>query len=398
MEYCEIPYKQEELESDYYQNNDLFLKRLEQEVLGHEVFDHSFLKKLAFGAYSPEGVKFVLTQFGKIVIPFTAAICKLMGNSPDLKSRFMLMDNLYEELGNMKYSQCHPTLYLEMLNSIGIDQKSFEGTNTISSIRILNNTVLDAVSNQSFAIGCAWLGYGGELTIPNNFPYLVEGMKQASFENINMVFWDRHGDRDQEHSDDSTMVLCMNTTSKGYKEIAEAVIDSLTLRAAIWSELEEICEHKYRSYTVINGRESSDLPLEYHALHEYYSALYSSDIVKMKDVWSKEKTTAFTNPLGGIIRSYEDVIQAHDELFSLPVKLDVEYYDIEITKLKNGFSSVGRERGTMTIEGECIDVAFRTSRLFIKEEGVYRQLHHHGSFEDINTQERIMRILAKIAA
>lgn len=398
MEYCEIPYKQEELESDNYQKNYLFLEKLEQEVLGHEVFDHPFLKKLASGAYSQEGVKFILTQFGKIVIPFTAAICKLMGNSPDLKSRFVLMDNLYEELGNMKYSECHPSLYLEMLDSIGINQKSFEETNTISSIRILNNTVLDAVENQSFAIGCAWLGYGGELTIPNNFPYLVEGMKQASFENINMVYWDRHGDRDQEHSDDATMVLCMNTTPKGYKEIEEAVIDSLTLRAAIWSELEEICESKYRSYTVINGRESGDLPLEYQALHEYYAALYRGDIVKMKDVWSKEKTTAFTSPLGEIVRSYEDIIQVHDELFSLPVKIDVEYYDIEITKLKNGFCSVGRERGTMTIEGECIDVAFRTSRIFIKDEGVYKQLHHHGSFEDISTQEKIMKHLAKIAA
>ncbi|HHB51497.1 MAG TPA: DUF3050 domain-containing protein [Saprospiraceae bacterium] len=398
MEYCEIPYKQEELKSDNYQSNYLFLEKLEQKILGNDVFDNPFLKKLALGTYSQEGVKFVLTQFGKIVIPFTSAICKLMGNSPDLQSRFMVMDNLYEELGNMKYSQCHPTLYLEMLDSIGIDKKSFEEINTISSIRILNNTILDAVENKSFAIGCAWLGYGGELTIPNNFPYLVEGMKQASFENTNMVYWDRHGDRDQEHSDDATMVLCMNTTERDYKEIEESVVDSLTLRAAIWSELEEICESKYRSPTIINGKERSALPLEYQALHEYYAALYSGDIVKMRNVWSKEKTTAFISPLGGIVRSYEDVIQAHDELFSLPVKIDVEYYDIEITKLKNGFSSVGRERGSMTIEGECINVAFRTSRLFIKEEGVYKQLHHHGSFEEIETQEKIMRYLAKIAA
>jgi len=396
MEYCEIPYKQEELESDNYQRNYHFLKELEREVLSYEVFNHSFLQKLASGAYSQEGVRFVLTQFGKIVIPFTAAICKLMGNSPELKSRFILMDNLYEELGNMKYSQCHPSLYSEMLHSIGIDQKVFEETATISSIRILNNTILDAVENKSFAIGCAWLGYGGELTIPNNFPYLVRGIEQASFENIDMGYWDRHGNRDQEHSDDATMVLCMNTTFEEYQDIKEAVIDSLTLRARIWSDLEEICEKNYSKFSVINGKETEVLSKEYQALHEYYVALNSGNIDKMKNSWSKEQTTAFTSPLGGIIRTYQEVIQAHEELFSLPIQIDVEYYDIEVTVLNNGFCSVGRERGTMVIGNECIDVFFRTSRLFIKEDGTLKQLHHHGSFEDIAIQEKIMKLLVKM--
>jgi pyrroloquinoline quinone (PQQ) biosynthesis protein C len=398
MEYCDIPFKKEELESENYQLNYNFLEKLEKEVLKYEVFDHPFLKKLSSGDYTKEGVRFTLMQFGKIVMPFTAAICKLMGNAPDLKSRFMLMDNLYEELGNMQYTQCHPSLYMEMLASIGGTQKGFNEMATISSIRILNNTILDAVEHKSFAIGCAWLGYGGELTIPNNFPYLVKGIESSSFEKVDMTYWDRHGSRDQAHSDDATVVLCMNTAEEEYQAIKEAVIDSLSLRARIWSELEEICDAKYATLCVINGKETQELPKEYQALHRYYAALNSGNIEKMKDVWSKEKTTAFTSPLGGIVRTYTEVVQAHEVLFSIPIKIDVEYYDIEITLLENGFSSVGRERGIMIINGKTIDVAFRTSRLFVKENGVYKQLHHHGSFEEVATQEKIMNLLATIAA
>jgi len=398
MEYCEIPYKEEELKSENYQKNYHFLEKLEKEVLEHEVFDHPFLKKLASGEYTQEGVKYVLTQFGNIVIPFTAAICKLMGNAPDLKSRFMLMDNLYEELGNMKYTQCHPNLYLEMLASIDVSVEAFENLPTLPSIRILNNTILDAVEHRSFDIGCAWLGYGGELTIPNNFPYLVQGLKKASFEDIDMTYWDRHGIRDQDHSDDATMVLCMNTVHTQHQEIKEAVTDSLVLRAAIWSELEEVCDLKYKKISVINGKESNILPQEYQALHEYYAALNSANIKNMKNVWSNESTIAFTSPLGGIVRGYESVIQAHEDLFSAPIQIDVEYYDIEISMLNNGFCSVGREHGTMTINGKSIDVSFRTSRVFIKERGVFKQLHHHGSFEEMATQEVIMNLLGKIVA
>ena len=67
---------------------------------------------------------------------------------------------------------------------------------TTSSIRVLNNTIFDAVANKPFAIGCSWLGYGGELTIPNNFPYLVQGVKEAFKDDIDMDFWGRHGERD----------------------------------------------------------------------------------------------------------------------------------------------------------------------------------------------------------
>ncbi len=398
MEYLVTPYGEEELNSLSYKNNHKFLEQLEKEILGHEVFDHPFLKKLSSGTYNQDGVIFTLKQFGKIVMPFTAAICKLMGNAPDIKSRFMLMDNLYEEMGGDNLNQCHPMLYLKMLDSIGISESNLEKTPTISSIRILNSTIYDAVANKSFSVGCAWLGYGGELTIPNNFPYLVEGIIKSFNSNIDMDFWGRHGERDQEHSDDATTVLCINTEDSQHNEIKEAVKDSLNIRASIWSELEKICDEKYTNISVINGKETMALSPVYGALSEYYSALNNSDISKMKANWSHEKTTSFTSPLGSIVRDYKSIIEFYDELFTSKIDIDVEYYDIEISEMDNGFSAVGRERGTMSINGQCIEVAFRTSRLFIKEKGLYKQLHHHGSFENLDTQNKVMDILGKIAA
>jgi len=398
MEYLTTPYGVEELSSGNYKNNKKFLEELEKKMLNHEVFNHVFLKKLASGSYTQEGVIFVLKQFGKIVMPFTAAICKLMGNAPDIKSRFMLMDNLYEEMGHNNLNESHPILYLKMLDSIGITQAMLEQTPTISSIRVLNNTIYDAVANKHFAIGCACLGYGGELTIPNNFPYLVNGIKKSFGSNINMDFWERHGERDQEHSDDATVVLCMNTTENQHSEIDEAVKDSLSIRATIWDELEKICDSKYTKTSVINGKEMSQLSPEYKALSEYYNALNNANITKMKNNWSRDTRAAFTSPLGGITRAFENIISSHDALFNSKIDIDVEYYDIEITNLENGFSAVGRERGTMSIDGVIMDVGFRTSRLFIKEDGAFKQLHHHGSFENVETQTAIMQAIAKLSA
>lgn len=398
MEYIATPYSTEEQNSSEFIENKRFLKNLENSILNHRVFNHPFLVKFASDSYNNEGTLFVLKQFGKIVMPFTGAICKLMGNAPDIKSRFMLMDNLYEEMGHNNLDTAHPILYLKMLESLGITQRELDETPTISSIRILNNTIYDAVSHSSFAIGCAWLGYGGELTIPNNFPYLVKGIKNTFGANVNIDFWERHGTRDQEHSDDATTVLCMNCDSAQHKQIEEAVRDSLNIRAIIWDELEKICDERYLNVLGINGKETTFLSPEYQVLSEYYNALNNGNISKMKKNWSTKMPVVFTSPLGGIIRSYENVMSAHNELFNAPIKIDVEYYDIEISLFENGFASVGRERGTMNINGESIEVGFRTSRLFVKEEGEYKQVHHHGSFECIDTHNKIMHSLAQLSA
>ena len=43
---------------------------------------------------------------------------------------------------------------------------------------------------------------------------------------------------------------------------------------------------------------------------------------------------------------------------------------------------VGRERGQCKTPRETIDVAFRTTRWFVRKDDAWRLLHHHGSVED----------------
>jgi len=242
MEYLSSPYTEEERSSENFKASMKFLSDLEKKAQSHPVFNHPFLKEFADGMYGREGAVFVMTQIGKMVHPFTAAICALMGRSPDIRSRFVLFDNLYEEMGRGKLEQSHPFLYQDMLTSMGVSPEKLEQAETITSVRLLNDSIFDAILRKPFAVGCSWLGFGGELTIPNNFPYLMDGIKGA-FSNgeVDFGFWDRHGDRDQEHSDDATTVLAMNMTVEDHPVIEREVYNSLTLRKLIWDECREKC-------------------------------------------------------------------------------------------------------------------------------------------------------------
>ncbi|SHN89153.1 hypothetical protein BHECKSOX_1204 [Bathymodiolus heckerae thiotrophic gill symbiont] len=123
MENLESPYSKEQLNSKDVQKNLRFILNLEESIKSMNVFNHPLLIKMSKGLFEKEFVAFVHAQFSKHIRVFTAELSNLSGVAPDIESRFMLFDNLYEEMGRGKLYNCHYNLYLSMPDSIGYDLK-----------------------------------------------------------------------------------------------------------------------------------------------------------------------------------------------------------------------------------------------------------------------------------
>ncbi len=246
MENMQTPFTREELNSIRFRENLLFLNDLEKRVQSHGVFDHPLLIHMAEGRYSQDFIKFFLCQFSRHVRVFTAALSALLGKAPDFKSRFVLFDNLYEEMGRGDYHKGHFMLYLNMLDSMGVSEQELQTLPPLCSITLLNDGLFYAVTQKPFNVGLAWLGLGGELTIPNNFPYMVEALKKLySASNVDWGFFDRHGKRDQMHSDDANTILALYMTEEDRETIEAEVWKSLAARKAVWDEMES-CTANYQ--------------------------------------------------------------------------------------------------------------------------------------------------------
>jgi ketosteroid isomerase-like protein len=59
----------------------------------------------------------------------------------------------------------------------------------------------------------------------------------------------------------------------------------------------------------------------------------------------------------------------------------VEFHDYTLATAADVFWAVGRERGKFETERGSLDLAIRTSRVFRRVNGRWRQIHHHGSIE-----------------
>jgi hypothetical protein len=133
----------------------------------------------------------------------------------------------------------------------------------------------------------------------------------------------------------------------------------------------------------ITGNENKgDLSAPYQALVQFYCAFNSKDIKLMSDNWAQSADIAMDNPLGGIKRGWGEIKQVYERIFNSAAEVYVEYFDYTINQTADMFYSVGRERGFFRLGNDEVQLAIRTTRIFRKLEGRWRQVHHHGSIDD----------------
>ncbi|MCB2186041.1 MAG: nuclear transport factor 2 family protein [Deltaproteobacteria bacterium] len=135
--------------------------------------------------------------------------------------------------------------------------------------------------------------------------------------------------------------------------------------------------------TPITGRENApDLPDPLRALAAFYDAFNHRDLAKMADNWAQIDDIAMDNPVGGIKRGWAEIRAVYERIFTGQARVYVEFYDYTLHLHGEVFWVVGRERGEFRVGDTVIPLAIRTSRIFRRLDGAWRQVHHHGSIDD----------------
>lgn len=118
------------------------------------------------------------------------------------------------------------------------------------------------------------------------------------------------------------------------------------------------------------------------ALSEFYDAFNNRDLEKMSENWAQTGETAMDNPLGGIKRGWEEIRAVYERIFNGSAQVYVEFYDYTLHETAELFYAAGRERGEFHAGATVIKLAIRTTRIYKKTGGQWRQVHHHGSIDD----------------
>jgi ketosteroid isomerase-like protein len=145
----------------------------------------------------------------------------------------------------------------------------------------------------------------------------------------------------------------------------------------------------------ITGRENlEDLTTPEQALAQFYRAFNTRDIDLMSKNWNNSDESVMDNPVGGIKRGWAEIRSVYESIFGGRGIVQVEFYDYTLHIQGDVFWAIGRERGTFEHDRQNLKLSIRTTRIFRRVNGQWRQVHHHGSIEDpalLETYQRIIR-------
>lgn len=136
-------------------------------------------------------------------------------------------------------------------------------------------------------------------------------------------------------------------------------------------------------HSPITGREDKEkLALPLRALSEFYDAFNNRNLEKMSRNWAQCDEVVMDNPVGGIKRGWKEIRAVYERIFAGPTRVNVEFYDYTLHETGEIFYAIGRERGELRAGETAINLAIRTTRIYRSIDGQWRQVHHHGSFDD----------------
>lgn len=131
----------------------------------------------------------------------------------------------------------------------------------------------------------------------------------------------------------------------------------------------------------------------FNALVEFYQCFNHRDLPGLADNWLGGGEPSMDNPIGGIRRGWEDIRAGYDKLFNGPARVTVEFHDYTQQQGEDWCLFVGRERGQCRVAEEELELAIRTTRWFVRRDGKWRQLHHHGSLEKPDLLANYQRLI-----
>ncbi len=135
--------------------------------------------------------------------------------------------------------------------------------------------------------------------------------------------------------------------------------------------------------TPVTGKERKEqLTPQMKALSEFYQALNDRNMELMAHNWAQTGEVVMDNPVGGIRRGWEEIRAVYKQIFGNPEQYWFEFYDYSYHEAGDIFYVVGRERGEYRAGEVLLSMAIRTSRVFRRIDGAWRQVHHHGSIDD----------------
>jgi pyrroloquinoline-quinone synthase len=210
-----------------------FMRSLFEQTKIHPLWEHPFLHQCSTGTLTLKEVQFLAVQMYKFSKEFNRILAGVLACCPDEGAQLVILENLFDEMGQGDPNLAHPTLFRRFTQALGIDDAALAASPTAPETQAMIDTYLNLPCQYGYLAGLGAICFASEGIVNALYTQLYQGIVgAAALPKEALIFFELHIDVDDSHAAKLAALIEPRLTSEE---------QAITLNRAILEAMDARC-------------------------------------------------------------------------------------------------------------------------------------------------------------
>ncbi|WP_196513081.1 TenA family transcriptional regulator [Nostoc sp. NZL] len=170
-------------------------------TVNHPLWNHEFLIRCRTGNLFLPDVQVLAVQMYKFSKEFNRILASILSCCQDENSQLVILENLFDEMGQGDTTQSHPELFRKFTRALGIHDETLTALPTAPETRALIETYLRMPHKYGYLAALGAVCYASEGIVSSLYTQLYKGIVGAApLPKESLIFFEVHIDVDDSHA------------------------------------------------------------------------------------------------------------------------------------------------------------------------------------------------------
>lgn len=208
------------------------IRSFHEVTLNHPLWNHEFLTRCRTAQLTIAEVRILAVQMYKFSKEFNRILAGILSCCPDEEAQQVILENLFDEMGQGNPMLAHPELFRQFTRALGIDDETLSILPTEPETRHLIETYLNLPHQYNYLAALGAVCFASEGIVSTLYTQIQHGIAGSTFlPEEALIFFDVHINVDDSHAAHlATLIEPRITTTEAAMDVNRAILDALNAR------------------------------------------------------------------------------------------------------------------------------------------------------------------------
>ncbi|MEH1794755.1 TenA family transcriptional regulator [Nostoc sp.] len=228
------------------QTSSLLINSFREITVNHPLWSHEFLIRCRAGNLFLPDVQVLAVQMYKFSKEFNRILASILSCCEDESSQLVILENLFDEMGQGDITQSHPELFRQFTRALGIDDVTLAALPTAPETSALIETYLQMPHKYGYLAALGAVCYASEGIVSSLYTQLYKGIVGAApLPKESLIFFEVHIDVDDSHAAKLAAVIEPRITMNEEDiKVRLAIVEAMDARVQFFNGIQrQISKH-----------------------------------------------------------------------------------------------------------------------------------------------------------